>query len=224
MTSRSGTRDRRLLFLATMAVLIGLLAWALLRPGDPNPPAATAAPTTSATHSAPQPDADRDAERRDATRLAGLDLGLAAIGLRRGRPRRAHARDHGHRRRRHAVDDVLPRRRRRRGRQAEPTVRDPDRRVRRRSRCLCAVRARVQPVRRSSMPFGRARRCSAPPARSSGISRWAGRSRSTRRRCPSARSCPIPSPAGARCSCPAPSDAPSGSSMTGTCCRCPTGR
>ena len=43
------------MFLATMAVLIGLLAWALLRPGDPNPLAATAAPTTSATHSAPQP-------------------------------------------------------------------------------------------------------------------------------------------------------------------------
>lgn len=43
------------MFLATTAVLIGLLAWALLRPGDPNPPAATAAPTTSATHSAPQP-------------------------------------------------------------------------------------------------------------------------------------------------------------------------
>jgi hypothetical protein len=55
MTSRSGTRDRRLMFLATMAVLIGLLAWALLRPGDSNPLAATAAPTTSATHSAPQP-------------------------------------------------------------------------------------------------------------------------------------------------------------------------
>jgi len=42
------------MFLATMVVLIGLLAWALLRPGDPNPPAATAAPTTSATHSPPQ--------------------------------------------------------------------------------------------------------------------------------------------------------------------------
>ena len=55
MTSRSGTRDRRLVFLATMAVLVALLAWALLRPGDPNPPAATAAPTTSATHSAPLP-------------------------------------------------------------------------------------------------------------------------------------------------------------------------
>jgi hypothetical protein len=55
MTSRSGTRDRRLLFLATMAVLIGLLVWALLRPGDPSTLAATAAPTSSATHSTPRP-------------------------------------------------------------------------------------------------------------------------------------------------------------------------
>ncbi len=55
MTSGSGTRDRRLLFLATMAVLIGLLVWALLRPGDPSTLAATAAPTTSATHSTPHP-------------------------------------------------------------------------------------------------------------------------------------------------------------------------
>ncbi len=55
MTSRSGTRDRRLLFLVTTAVLIGLLAWALLRPGEPAPLAATAAPTTSATHPTPHP-------------------------------------------------------------------------------------------------------------------------------------------------------------------------
>ena len=38
-----------------MAVLIGLFVWALLRPGDPSPLAATAAPTTTAAHSTTHP-------------------------------------------------------------------------------------------------------------------------------------------------------------------------
>ena len=57
MTDRSGSRDRGLIFLATVAALVGLLAWALLRPGEPGTLAATAAPTGSATHSVPRPTA-----------------------------------------------------------------------------------------------------------------------------------------------------------------------
>ena len=187
-----------------MAVLIGLLAWALLRPGDPNPLAATAAPTTSATHSAPQPTPTATpSDEMPPAWLAWISGSLPA-----GFAADVHASPTLGTTVVVAGDTrwmtSLPRRRRRRRRPADAPVRDPDRRVRRRSRRLCAVRARVQPLRRSSTP---SRAGEAVLGTSSAALRHldGGRlaRRSTGRRCGSARSCPIPWPAGARCSCPA---------------------
>jgi hypothetical protein len=56
MTSRSGTRERRLIFVATVAVLVGLLAWAVLRTGATSPVAASPTQTAEASRTA-TPDA-----------------------------------------------------------------------------------------------------------------------------------------------------------------------
>ena len=45
-------RERRLIFGVTVAVLVGLLAWAVLHSGAPAPVAASPAPTTEASRTA----------------------------------------------------------------------------------------------------------------------------------------------------------------------------
>jgi hypothetical protein len=58
MTSRSGVRERRLIFTATVALLIGLLAWAALRSGASSPVAATPVPTAASPTATPSPSTD----------------------------------------------------------------------------------------------------------------------------------------------------------------------